>query len=162
MFIRIKAPDQNQSTTYLVMKEFNFSRTSSFDVYHISQIFSQSPILIMIMGSQVHFTVSGNLFVKSSGSGYNLDGLYDAGFNLVYFSTTAEIAKYFNQWTNVWNNGIANINTKSFIIEYVNNYNDASPTYFENFLPESFSYSIANRDSMVVNVSVSGVIGQAM
>jgi hypothetical protein len=164
MFVRVRFPYNNNGsivTHYLILKDFSFNRTANFDVYHLSQIFSSSPILFMIMGSQIHFNLSGNLFIKSEGSEYFVDGLYNASFNPIMFLSIPRIVKYFKDLTDTWNNGVVNSRTRDFAIEFVNNYNDPSnsTTIREFFLPENFSYSISNRDSLMINVSINGQIG---
>jgi len=164
MFIRIKFPNEYGSINYIIAKEFQFSRTISYDVYHLAQIFSQSPILFMIMGSDISFNISGSLFIKNSGSDYVVDGIYNSSFNQIVFVSIRHIINYLNAVTKKWNDGTKNTNTSSFAIQFVDNYNDPDDysTIQENFLPESFSYSISSRDPMIINISMSGKIGVAM
>jgi hypothetical protein len=166
MFVRVRYPviiDNDIVMHYLVIKEFNFTRNATYDVNNIAQIFAQSPILVMIMGSQIHFTLSGNLFIKRDGTEYVVDGLYNSAFYPITFLSPRHIVNYFKQITLDWNNGKLNTETKKFTIQFVDNYNDSdSASISENFLPESFSYTITNREPLMINVSITGQIGVSL
>jgi hypothetical protein len=115
----------------------------------------------MIVGSQKSFTLSGSLFIKTLGSNYVVDGLYNSSFNLIQFQQPKYIIYRFNEITKQWNDGINNTNTPKFEIQYVQSYNESADVK-ENFLPESFSYSFSSRDPMMINVNISGKIGEAI
>jgi hypothetical protein len=160
MFIRLKFPSVD-GDNYLVLYEYQFTATNTYDVLELSKIFAQSPLLMMILGSQKTFTLSGSLFIKTQGNNYVVDGLYDAYLNLIQFYSPKYIINRFNQIAKVWNNGVNNTETDKFTIQYVDTINDSNPIS-ENFLPESFSFSINSRDAMIINVSISGKIGEVI
>ena len=164
MFVRLKFPVKeglSYSVNYLILYEYQFSINNSYDVLELSQIFGQSPILKMILGSQKSFTLSGSLFIKNVGTNYVVDGLYNSSFNLIHFLQPKYIIDRFNQIAKDWNDGVNNTNVPQFEIQYVQSYNETADVK-EKFLPESFSYSFSSRDPMLINVSISGKIGEAI
>jgi hypothetical protein len=164
MFVRIKFPYTEgtlQTTNYLILYEYQFSATSTYDTLELSQIFSQTPLLMMIVGSQRNFHLSGSLFIKTEGNDYVVDGLYNASFNKITFTSPKHIARYFRNLANCWNDGTNNTKVSKFAIEYVDTFNEPSNDYTirEYFIPDSFLFSITSREAMTINISLSGKIG---
>jgi hypothetical protein len=166
MFIRLKFPvtiDSNVTFNYMVLHNFQFSRSAHYDAYELSQLFGQNPKLMMLMGSTMTFSISGSLFVKTTASNaYYAEGLYNSSFGIMAFASLPLLINHFNRIMKSWNDGKNNLKTDGFVIEYVNTYNESSPYATENYLPETFTYSIASRDVFVINVTLSGKIGDAM
>jgi hypothetical protein len=165
MFIRLKFPavvGSSQTINYMILQNFQFSRTTQYDAYELSQIFGQDPMLMMLLGSVTTFSISGSLIVKTLGSNYYADGLYNSDFTILAFSSLPLLINHLNKITRCWNDGNNNLKTNNFAIEYVSTYNEFAPYVTENFLPESFNYSIASRDTFIINVTLTGKIGTAM
>jgi hypothetical protein len=162
MFVRLRFPVGN-SVNYIVLSEFQFSRNTQYDVFDLSRLFGQKTQLLMLMGSMVSCSLSGTLYIKRTATNdYFLDGLYNSSFVNITFASLPFLIQYLNAITDGWNNGKNNIKTSSFTIEYVDNYNQSPAPYVEHFLPESFTFSITNKEVFTVNINLSGRIGNAV
>jgi len=166
MFIRLRFPviiGSTETFNYMILHNYQFSRTAQYDAYELSQIFGQDPMLMGLLGSVMTFSISGSLFIKTTATNaYYAEGLYNSSFGIQAFASLPLLINHLNRITKSWNDGRINFRPSDFVIEYVSTYNEFAPFVTENFLPESFSYSLASRDVFVINVTLSGKIGQAI
>jgi hypothetical protein len=163
MFIRIKFPNKDGEANYLVLSDYQFSRTAQYDSLELSRIFSQNTKLLMILGSLMSFTLSGTAYIKTGAADtYIVEGLYNKFLGSFSFASLPSLFDYFNEVTKSWNDGKNNVKTAGFAIQYVNTHTQSEDPAlkFENFIPESFTYSISTREVFAIHINLSGKIGE--